>query len=150
MARVVKTACSDGTHQIIQYHPGLGSSGRLFDSSIGGTFGLGLSENIRELYDFVCTNYVDGDDIILVGFSRGAFTARSLADLIASIGMLTMDGFDHFYDIFEDYENMGDDTRSADKFLYSELAPYKGEKGQARIQWENNRKTQYRTWLKKV
>lgn len=36
-------------------------------------------QNIREAYSFIATNYEAGDEIILLGFSRGAFTARSVA-----------------------------------------------------------------------
>ena len=54
----------------------------------GGAFGLGLSRNIRQLYSMVAKNFNDGDRIYLFGFSRGAFTVRSLAGLIASQGIL--------------------------------------------------------------
>jgi uncharacterized protein (DUF2235 family) len=141
---------TDGKTQIVFYHAGLGSSGKFLDSQIGGTFGIGLEQDIRDLYAFVCANYAEGDDIILLGFSRGAFTARSLADLICSIGLLTIDGFDHFHDIFEDYENMGSSERDVDEFLCKNLKPYKGEKGKVRIDWENERMETYRNWLKQV
>ncbi|KAK4154943.1 DUF2235 domain-containing protein, partial [Chaetomidium leptoderma] len=80
--------CSDGTHQIINYFPGVGTANAI-DRFTGGAFGMGLDRDIREVYNFICTNYVDGDDIILIGFSRGAFTARSVADMVASVGLLT-------------------------------------------------------------
>lgn len=111
------------------------------------------SKDIREGYNFICANYVDGDDIILIGFSRGAFTARSTADLIASIGLLNTEGIESFYLIFEDYENIADEDRSKDKFLddsYDYLTKYNGEKGKSKILWENRRKDEYRQWLKRV
>jgi uncharacterized protein (DUF2235 family) len=171
LARVAKNVCSDGTHQVIMYHPGVGSNGTTFDAVTGGDFGVGLEEvrraprspglqlrllitahyqDIRELYNFICTNYVDGDEIILIGFSRGAFTARSVADMVATLGLLRPDGLDHFYAIFEDYENMGDPKRDNDEFLFSGLPPYKGQKGKALILWEEERKEVYRQWLKEV
>lgn len=110
-------------------------------------------KDIRETYNFICANYVDGDDIILVGFSRGAFTARSIADLIGSIGLLNVDGMAHFYAIFEDYENMAEEKRSREDFLDDSakyLTSYNGEKGKAKILWENKRKAEYREWLKEV
>lgn len=110
-------------------------------------------KDIREAYNFICVNYVDGDDIILVGFSRGAFTARSIADLIGSIGLLNVEGMAYFYSIFEDYENMDDENRSSHDFLddsYRHLSKYNGEKGKAKILWENKRKDEYRRWLKAV
>ena len=102
------------------------------------------------MYNFVCTNYADGDEIILIGFSRGAFTARSVADMIGNLGLLTSDGFDHFYDIFVDYENMGDSERAPKDFLCPGLAPYEGQKGVERIRWEDARLAKYTKWLKDV
>ncbi|KXH36573.1 peptidoglycan binding domain-containing protein [Colletotrichum nymphaeae SA-01] len=131
------------------YHPGVGSSDSAVDKFTGGLFGVGLDQAIREVYNFICTNYVDGDDIILIGFSRGAFTARSVADMIATVGLLTPTGLDHFYAIFEDYENMGDSDRDPSVFLDPEVLPYNGEKGAARAKWEIDRKSQYERWLSK-
>ncbi len=68
------------------------------------------------MYNFICKNYQDQDQIYLVGFSRGAFTARSVADMIASVGLLTPQGLEYFPEIFDDYENMGDPKRRADQF----------------------------------
>jgi uncharacterized protein (DUF2235 family) len=64
-----------------------------------------ISQNIREVYSFICSNWVDGDEIVLIGFSRGAFTARSVAGLISSIGLLTREGLDMFHPIFTDAKN---------------------------------------------
>ena len=71
----------------------------------GGATGEGLSEHIREAYGFLVTNYDLGDEIFLLGFSRGAFTARSIAAMINSVGLLTVRGMDDFYAIFKDWEN---------------------------------------------
>jgi hypothetical protein len=72
----------------------------------GGATGSGLDEHIREAYSFIAQNHNDGDQIILTGFSRGAFTARSIAGLIDTVGILSRMGMTHFYRIFKDYENM--------------------------------------------
>jgi uncharacterized protein (DUF2235 family) len=96
----------DGTPQITYYQAGVGSSYDLFDVYFGGATGSGLDEHIREAYAFIVQNYVEGDEIILLGFSRGAFTARSIAGLIDTVGLLTRAGMAHFYRIFKDYENM--------------------------------------------
>jgi hypothetical protein len=50
---------------------------------------LGIDDNIRSGYMFLAQNYIEGDEIYLFGFSRGAFTARSLVGLISSAGLLT-------------------------------------------------------------
>ena len=54
----------------------------------GGAFGLGIDEKIEEAYIFLCLNYEPGDEIYLFGFSRGAYTVRSLAGLISYCGLL--------------------------------------------------------------
>lgn len=52
---------------------------------------------------------MDGDEIILVGFSRGAFTVRSVAGMIANLGLLTREGSEYFYSIFSDMQHWHDD-----------------------------------------
>jgi hypothetical protein len=112
--------------------------------------GSNAQQDIREVYNFICANYVDGDSIILIGFSRGAFTARSVADMVASLGLLTPDGLDHFYAIFEDYENMGEKHRRSDRYIVPDLPEYDGEEGKKKTLWESQRMHQYRTGLKNV
>jgi len=70
--------------------------------------------------------------------------------MIASIGLLTTDGLDRFYEIFVDYENMGDEKRSPSEYLCPGLAPYAGQHGTARIKWEDERLAKYTQWLKDV
>lgn len=53
-----------------------------------GAFGGGLEEKIYDAYRFLSLNYRDGDEIWLFGFSRGAYTVRSLAGLIYNSGLL--------------------------------------------------------------
>ena len=52
---------------------------------------------------------MDGDEIILVGFSRGAFTVRSVAGMIARLGLLSREGVEYFYNIFRDMQHWRDD-----------------------------------------
>lgn len=150
LIRALQPTSLKGEPQIVLYHAGVGSSGQLLDAAVGGAFGLGLDQDIRDLFQFLCFNYHGGDRIVLVGFSRGAFTARSVADLVASVGLLTAAGMDRFYDIFDDYENMADAKRAPTKFICPPgvLEAYANQKGEAWIRWENRRKTQYRAWLK--
>ncbi len=68
------------------YDPGVGA--QWFERIRCGVFGFGLSRNIREGYKFLVDHYEEGDEIYLLGFSRGAYTARSLAGLIRKIGLL--------------------------------------------------------------
>ncbi|KAK4167768.1 hypothetical protein QBC43DRAFT_362596 [Cladorrhinum sp. PSN259] len=147
ISRVLCRTCSDGTNQIITYFAGVGTANSL-DQLTGGAFGMGLDQDIREVYNFLCTNYVDGDSIILIGFSRGAFTARSVADMIASLGLLTPEGLDNFYAIFNDYEHVGDVRRDTDHFLVPGLEEYNGSKGAAKVEWEERRMRRYKAGLR--
>ncbi|KAK4098924.1 hypothetical protein N658DRAFT_498945 [Parathielavia hyrcaniae] len=149
ISRVFCRTCTDGTHQVINYFAGVGTANAI-DRFTGGAFGMGLDQDIREVYNFLCTNYVDGDDIILIGFSRGAFTARSVADMIASVGLLTPEGLDRFYSIFDDYENVGKTGREADEFLVPGLPEYNGSHGQAKIEWEAARMRKYKQGLREM
>jgi hypothetical protein len=72
--------------QVVFYEPGVGTHGD--QRWIGGGFGYGLSENIRNCYGYLAREYEPGDDLFLFGFSRGAYTARSLAGLIRNCGLL--------------------------------------------------------------
>ena len=75
--------------QIAFYDNGVGTSAFKPLALLGGAFGWGLKRNVRDLYVFLCRNYVAGDRIYAFGFSRGAFTIRVLVGLIASQGLKT-------------------------------------------------------------
>ena len=77
---------ADGTEQRVYYHSGVGT--RRWERLGGGAFGVGLSRNVLAAYRFLAENYEPGDELYLFGFSRGAFTARSLAGLINNSGIL--------------------------------------------------------------
>jgi len=76
--------------QIAFYDDGVGTEDFKLFKLIGGAFGYGLSRNIRELYETLARNYEAGDQIYVFGFSRGAFTARSLVGLIAQCGVVDL------------------------------------------------------------
>ncbi|MCJ1476170.1 hypothetical protein MMC13_004835 [Lambiella insularis] len=95
----------EAIQQVVYYQAGIGSQNNVYDHYFGGFTGEGMSENIREAYGFLSANYEPGDEIHLVGFSRGAFTARSIAGLIADLGLLTRVGMVEFYPTFKDWEN---------------------------------------------
>jgi uncharacterized protein (DUF2235 family) len=54
-------------------------------------FGLGITENITQGYREIVARYEPGDHIFLIGFSRGAYTARSIAGVISRAGILRAD-----------------------------------------------------------
>ncbi|KAL1311357.1 hypothetical protein AAFC00_001531 [Neodothiora populina] len=108
ISRAIRPQSSDGIQQIVYYHRGVGSSAGLVDRVYGGITGEGLSENVREGYDFVATNYELGDELFFFGFSRGAFTARAIAGLIGEIGVLTKKGMPFFAEIYKDVQHRHD------------------------------------------
>src|SRR5437762_3114989 len=77
----------DGSLQIVYYDQGVGT-GNVLDKLGGGAFGEGLQANINDVYRFLIANYTPGDKIYIVGFSRGAYTARSIAGMIRRCGIL--------------------------------------------------------------
>lgn len=87
MAQAIKRTDQGGIHQIVYYDEGLGS-GDMVDRLGGGAFGWGIDEKIKDAYRFLCLNYTHGDQVYLFGFSRGAYTVRSLAGLIYNSGLL--------------------------------------------------------------
>jgi uncharacterized protein (DUF2235 family) len=74
--------------QIAKYINGVGNGSNKIQDIIGGGFGAGLIKRIVRGYTFISRNYEAGDRIYIIGFSRGAYTARALAGLIASQGLL--------------------------------------------------------------
>jgi hypothetical protein len=77
----------DNIEHLVFYERGVGT-GPLLDRVKGGSFGDGLSGNIRRAYKFLSFYYEPGDKIFIFGFSRGAYTARSLVGYIAAAGLL--------------------------------------------------------------
>lgn len=87
-ATAVRSEDANGAAQMVYYDTGVGTSGSTLKQMFDGATGSGLSRNILEAYDFLARNYVLGDELFLLGFSRGAFTVRSLAGLIRNCGIL--------------------------------------------------------------
>lgn len=85
------------SEQMAYYDPGLGSA------SDGGHFkigwmrwlynlasmatGLGITRNIVDCYAAIISLYEEGDRIFLIGFSRGAYTVRSVAGVMTYCGI---------------------------------------------------------------
>lgn len=77
---------ADGCDQRAYYSTGLGTK---FGEKIrGGMFGTGIDTAITSAYEWLMENYAEGDEIFIFGFSRGAYTARSLSGFISKCGLL--------------------------------------------------------------
>ncbi|HEX6993248.1 MAG TPA: DUF2235 domain-containing protein [Gammaproteobacteria bacterium] len=81
-----------GTQQLKYYHPGVGTEPGWWERALGGATGAGLDRNIMSAYHWLCRNYVANDRIFMFGFSRGAYTVRSLGGFIVACGLLALDG----------------------------------------------------------
>ena len=96
---------SDGSVQKKWYDTGVGTD--WWDSISGGVFGFGLDEKIRDGYRFLVQNYPDPDqgdhELFILGFSRGAYEARSLVGMIRNVGLLTPDNLYRLGDAYALY-----------------------------------------------
>lgn len=88
---------ADPTKQVALYQPGVGTFGapsallpaaREFTRILGLALGYGLRANLAEAFAFLAAHHVPGDQIHLVGFSRGAYTARALSGMLELVGLL--------------------------------------------------------------
>jgi uncharacterized protein (DUF2235 family) len=105
-------ALNTTAEQVPYYDDGVGSDGLLIQKLTGGAFGAGLFQKIKDGYTKIAHAYEQGDEVFIFGFSRGAYTARSLAGMIAVCGLPTADFTDDVVDTaFNAYRNK--DQRAA-------------------------------------
>jgi uncharacterized protein (DUF2235 family) len=74
--------------QVTYYIKGVGTAGWAPLAALDGATGIGVPANVRRLYRFLCWNWEPDDEIYVFGFSRGSFTARTLAAMISSQGLM--------------------------------------------------------------
>ena len=88
IARAVLPTGPDGTPQVVFYDAGVGTESSPLLRMLGGVSGKGIEKNIRDCYRFLMHNYEEGDEIYLFGFSREAYTVRSLVGMARNVGVL--------------------------------------------------------------
>ncbi|KAJ5682302.1 hypothetical protein N7462_005467 [Penicillium macrosclerotiorum] len=110
VARIARTIATSGPDphgnivpQIVSYHSGLGAGELPFQKAIYGGIGWGLDNEVCQIYEFISNNYVKGDELFFFGFSRGAFTVRSVAGLVSDIGVLSSQHMSHFAEMWKAY-----------------------------------------------
>ncbi|KAL8809646.1 MAG: hypothetical protein Q9200_003231 [Gallowayella weberi] len=103
--RLLLNLDENGFEQVVYYQAGIGADAELglFQKGTENINGTKVLSNIRTAYGFICENYDYGDEIYITGFSRGAYIARSVAGLVAKVGLLTKKGQELFYEAFEYY-----------------------------------------------
>jgi uncharacterized protein (DUF2235 family) len=121
-ARAVAPATAvDGrpTPQIVFYDDGVGVGQGVLDSAtrlLGGALGRGLDRKIMEAYEFLVLNYEPGDRVYIFGFSRGAYTARSLAGLLRHVWILKRENASQCERAVQLYREHDKDAVETDRF----------------------------------
>ena len=106
LALAVARENGQGARQLVFYQRGVGT--RRLERLRGGALGVGLSRNVRDCYRFLVANYEPGDELYLVGFSRGAFTARSTAGFVRNSGILRREHVDRVDEAYRLYRSRDD------------------------------------------
>lgn len=88
LALSIEAEDAAGVQQLVFYDAGVGTDNGTLDKVVGGAMGAGLDKNIIQLYSFLAQNYEPGDEIYLFGFSRGAYTVRSVAGMMNVVGLV--------------------------------------------------------------
>src|SRR5690554_6154371 len=104
LAEAIAPEDAEGNKQVVFYDWGVGSDGDKFS---GGITGRGIDKNIQDCYRFVVHNYEPGDAVYLFGFSRGAYTVRSLAGLIRNCGILRREHAERVGQAYNFYRGRG-------------------------------------------
>lgn len=120
------------TEHLVFYERGVGT-GPFLDRIKGGSFGEGLTGNIRRAYKFLSFFYEPGDQIFVFGFSRGAYTARSLVGYIGAAGLLKRDNCtpDLEGKAWDYYRSDPNDRMPG---IWAELTPIVHDRGALRIE----------------
>lgn len=117
VAMCVASLAGDGRRQLLYYDSGVGT--RWYDRIRGGISGAGISRNILQAYRFLMERHEEDDDIFLFGFSRGAYTVRSLAGLLRNSGLLRLENLPRLDDAYRLYRRR--DKQSHPRAIESEL-----------------------------
>jgi uncharacterized protein (DUF2235 family) len=84
----LKSLTAETADQRVYYSQGVGT--RRGEATRGGIAGYGIDDEIIEAYTWLIQNFDEDDEIFVFGFSRGAYTARSLSGLICKCGVLKL------------------------------------------------------------
>lgn len=112
LAESVLPTADDGIAQVVFYDEGVGSRStsrfKRLDRVLSGMFGWGLLDRLEAAYRFLVFNYEPGDEIYIFGFSRGAYTARSLAGLLRNCGIAIQSSAHRAHEAIRAYQSRDD------------------------------------------
>lgn len=111
LANALLPTSTDGKKQLLYYDTGIGSEGNFLKRTFDGATGTGITQNILQAYRFIIQNYEPEDELFLFGFSRGAYTVRSLAGLIRNSGILKVENLDQIQRAYEIYRSRRHDLQ---------------------------------------
>ncbi len=116
--------------QIAFYREGVGTRGGVWQRLAGGALGWGLNQDVQSAYKWLCEHYAPGDEIYLLGFSRGAYTVRCLAGMVDRHGILDLAG-----------EQVPDALKwEMVKYLEARYRPRGPERADPRMEYETGRR----------
>ena len=116
LALAVAPEAADGRRQKVFYQRGVGTN---WDERVrGGVFGWGLSRGVQAVYRFVVENYEPGDELFFLGFSRGAYMARSAVGLIRNAGILKREHADQLEAAYALYRERAVGPRDLESELF--------------------------------
>lgn len=116
-------ATGGDVRQVVFYDAGVGTGG-LVDRVLGGATGKGLAKNVLDAYRFLVEAHDDGDELFLVGFSRGAYTARSVVGMVRKCGILRRDAAGHLQEAYRLYRSqVHPDDEAAEAFRAAHAKP---------------------------
>jgi uncharacterized protein (DUF2235 family) len=117
-ARAVKPVADDGVEQVAFYDWGVGTDRKQIS---GGITGEGIDKNIQDAFRFLVHNYESGgpgkpaDQLFFFGFSRGAYTVRSLGGFIRNCGILKREKAHLIPDAYDLYRKRGKKSHPTEK-----------------------------------
>ncbi len=102
--------CQTDNTQVSYYSAGVGT--QYGEKVSGGMFGWGLDKEVVAAYEWLIANYNPGDQIFIFGFSRGAYTARSLSGFISKCGLLQAGAPIGVGELYDRYRQLKNDLRT--------------------------------------
>jgi uncharacterized protein (DUF2235 family) len=115
--QIIAPTDANGVRQISNYVEGIVSADGESLQFVKGGIGVGVDDRIRKAYEALVKDYEPGDEVFLVGFSRGAFEARSLGGLITLVGVAKPDlgfSFDQAWLVYRTREKGRDQAALAE------------------------------------
>ncbi|TGO19965.1 hypothetical protein BPAE_0327g00080 [Botrytis paeoniae] len=115
--------------QVVWYDSGVGTTSTGLGPGLEGAIGQGLEGNVIEAYNFCVLNWNPGDKIMCFGFSRGAYTARTIAGLISDIGICSKKQLQQFPDLWKLYKQKKSGDDECRKRFYGSALYYSWREG---------------------